>query len=106
MVPLFKVKYQATTTLAEVDDDFEDATGDDSKFGRIQIQLPMGWGPDDTAVPPKEIHLDRQGGGATYLSLISRGVKFATEDTADPDDDDGDPVFTVTPPLVVVLMLM
>ena len=52
-----------------------------------------------TAVPPEDFHLDRQGGGATYLSLISRGVKFATEDSADPNDDDDDPVFSVTAPV-------
>ena len=96
VVPLFKVKYQATTTLAEVDDDFEDTTGDDSKFGRIQIQLPANWGPDVEA----DFHLDRQSGKATYLTRSSRGVSFATEDSADPDDDDGDPVFSVSGSLI------
>ncbi len=56
------VRYTATNTLA-------DSTATTPSYGRIQITLPPGWGPND------EIHLERQVGepNATYLNLVKSG---------------------------------
>ena len=75
-------------------------TANSSTYGRIQITLPAGWGPDNTAIDPNgitdTIHQDHVSGypNATYLSYTikssSAKIEVAEGNNADGDSKEDD----------------
>ena len=97
-----EVTYMADdVTTPENDESLNDdrekiVTANSSTYGRIQITLPAGWGPDDAIVDPNgiidRIHQDHVSGypNATYLSYTKSSSSRAKLEVAEEDANEDD----------------